>query len=317
MIECSPLVSVLTLAYNHEKYIRECIEGIINQHTTFKFELIIHDDASTDGTAEIIKEYERRYPTIIKPVYQDKNQFSKGIPIGKTFLYPCAKGKYIALCEGDDYWTDPLKLQKQVDFLENNEDYGLVHSLAQGYFENGRCYSKKMYGEFFFNIDDLLIANRIVTLTVCFRKKIYIDYENDITPQSSWKMGDYPLWLYIASCSKVHFIDEVMGTYRILEESSSHSKDLQKNLEFCLSSYAISRFFSIRFHKQYLLKKIRRHAIYSLMYVYILLDRVVDLNKCREIGFFCSFDLKMIVLYLLSCHKLGRKLLIKRCKYCV
>lgn len=116
-------VSVITLAYNHEQYIGECINGIVSQQTNFKFELLINDDASTDNTANIIREYVNLYLHIIKPIYQSENQYSKKIPIGKTYLYPLAKGKYIALCEGDDYWIDPLKLQKQVDFMEAHPDY--------------------------------------------------------------------------------------------------------------------------------------------------------------------------------------------------
>ena len=86
------------------------------QKTDFPFEILIHDDASTDGTADIIREYEAKYPDIIKPIYQTENQYSKGIKVSQVYQFPRAKGKYIALCEGDDYWTDPYKLQKQVDF---------------------------------------------------------------------------------------------------------------------------------------------------------------------------------------------------------
>ena len=125
------LVTVICLTYNHEKYIRECIDGFVMQKTNFAYEVIIHDDASTDNTAEIIKEYQQKYPDIIIPILQTENQYSKKVPIGKTFIYPRAKGKYIALCEGDDYWIDPYKLQKQVDFLEDNPDYVLSHTSFQ------------------------------------------------------------------------------------------------------------------------------------------------------------------------------------------
>ena len=116
-------VSISCLAYNHEPYISKCLDGFIMQKTDFPFEVLIHDDASTDRTADIIREYEAKYPDIIKPIYQTENKYSKGIGITKTYQFPRAKGKYIAMCEGDDYWTDPLKLQKQVDFLEKNEEY--------------------------------------------------------------------------------------------------------------------------------------------------------------------------------------------------
>ena len=119
------LVSVCVLSYNHEKYLRQCLDGILMQETSFPFEVRVHDDASKDKSQNIIKEYQERHPSIIKPVLQSENQYSKGGGILNRFLIPLCEGKYIALCEGDDYWTDPLKLQKQVDFLENHEDYSM------------------------------------------------------------------------------------------------------------------------------------------------------------------------------------------------
>ena len=119
------LVSICCITYNHAPYIRQCLDGFIMQKTNFKFEILIHDDASTDGTADIIREYEAKYPSIFKPIYQTENQYSKGKNISATYNWPRAVGKYIAQCEGDDYWTDPLKLQKQVDFMEANPEYVL------------------------------------------------------------------------------------------------------------------------------------------------------------------------------------------------
>lgn len=120
-----PLVSVCCLVYNHAPFLRECFEGFVMQKTNFPMEILVHDDASTDGSQEIIKEYTAKYPNLFKPIYQTENQYSKGRSISVTYQYPRAKGKYIALCEGDDYWTDSYKLQKQVDFLETHLDYSL------------------------------------------------------------------------------------------------------------------------------------------------------------------------------------------------
>ncbi|MFW6224817.1 MAG: glycosyltransferase family 2 protein, partial [Bacteroidota bacterium] len=120
-----PLVSICCITYNHEKYIREAIEGFLRQKTSFPIEVLLHDDASNDGTSSIIRAYESKYPDLIFPIYQKENQYSKGVKISPTYNWPRARGKYIALCEGDDYWTDPLKLQKQVDFLEKNEEYSM------------------------------------------------------------------------------------------------------------------------------------------------------------------------------------------------
>jgi glycosyltransferase involved in cell wall biosynthesis len=118
-----PFVSILCDAYNHEKFIRETLEGFLKQRTDFPFEIIIHDDASTDNTQAIIKEFTEKYPQIIKFILQKENQYSKKVNFWSDITFPMAQGKYIALCEGDDYWIDELKLQKQVDFLENNQGY--------------------------------------------------------------------------------------------------------------------------------------------------------------------------------------------------
>ena len=118
-----PFVSILCDTFNHEKYIRETLEGFLKQRTEFPFEIIVHDDASTDNTPAIVKEYAEKYPQIIKCILQKENQYSKKVNFWSDITFPKAQGKYIALCEGDDYWIDELKLQKQVDFLENNPDY--------------------------------------------------------------------------------------------------------------------------------------------------------------------------------------------------
>ena len=127
-----PLVSICCITYNHALYIRQCLDGFIMQKTNFPIEIIINDDASTDNTVSIIKEYEKKHPDIIKPVYQKENQYSKGIRgMFAQFCFPRTKGKYIALCEGDDYWIDPYKLQEQVDFMENNPSYSMIFHPAK------------------------------------------------------------------------------------------------------------------------------------------------------------------------------------------
>lgn len=124
-----PLVSICCLAYNHEAFIRQALDSFLMQQTNFAFEIVIHDDASTDNTAKIIEEYTQKYPEIFKPLLQTENQRSKfGGGMNPRFNFPRARGKYIAVCEGDDYWTDPNKLQRQVDFLEsNNNSAGCFH----------------------------------------------------------------------------------------------------------------------------------------------------------------------------------------------
>lgn len=116
------MVTIRCMTYNHEPYIRQCLEGFVMQKTNFRFEAIVHDDASTDGTAAIIREYAEKYPDIIKPIYETENQYSKHDGSLRRIMDEACKGKYIAYCEGDDYWIDPLKLQKQVDFLEKHPE---------------------------------------------------------------------------------------------------------------------------------------------------------------------------------------------------
>ena len=119
-------VSVICTAYNHEKYIAKALDGFVNQKTDFRYEVIVHDDASTDGTVAIIREYEKRYPDIIRVIYQTENQYSKGIRIMDDIIYPEITGEYVALCEADDYWINDNKLQMQVDFLDRNPSYSAV-----------------------------------------------------------------------------------------------------------------------------------------------------------------------------------------------
>src|SRR5690554_6550272 len=126
-----PVVSICCITYNHEPYIEDALKGFLIQETDFPFEILIHDDASTDRTADIIREYEAKYPRLIKPIYQVENQYSQGVKISAKFNFPRSQGKYIALCEGDDYWIDKDKLQKQYDFLKLNQEYSLCFHSAK------------------------------------------------------------------------------------------------------------------------------------------------------------------------------------------
>lgn len=169
----TPVVSIACITYNHEKYIRDAIEGFLIQKTDFPIEIIIHDDASTDGTAQIIKEYEEKYPDLIFPIYQKENQYSQGKRrILATFVFPRTRGKYIALCEGDDYWTDPYKLQKQVDYLEGHQEYALCHHNAIIIDESGNLKATSYLPEEAkrdLSEDEVIKGAWILTLTVCFR----------------------------------------------------------------------------------------------------------------------------------------------------
>lgn len=215
-------VSVITLAYNHEQYIEECINGIVSQQTNFKFELLINDDASTDNTANIIREYVNLYPHIIKPIYQSENQYSKKIPIGKTYLYPLAKGKYIALCEGDDYWIDPLKLQKQVDFMEAHPDYTMCCTNAVIQTSEGNEEWCRYPADQTVPTEDVITHGGLFvqTATLLFRREVLIEATD--YPESAKKchVGDFPLQIYAALKGKVYWFVDKTATYRYMGTNS-------------------------------------------------------------------------------------------------
>lgn len=242
-----PLVSISCITYNHASYIKECIDGFLMQKTNFNFEVLIHDDHSTDGTEEIIKEYAKQYPDIIKPLFEKENQYSLGKPIGSAvWNLPRARGEYIAICEGDDYWTDPYKLQKQVDFLESHPDYGMYYTKVKRFVPKNNKFIDEWGGPNE-TMDKLLIENTIPTLTAVFHKAIYYNYLTEIHPSKrGWLMGDYPIWLYFAQNSKIKFINETTGVYRICTESASHSNDLEKIIRFNNSYHDIRTWYNSR-----------------------------------------------------------------------
>ena len=216
-------VSICCVTFNHAKYIHKCIEGILMQKTNFLFELIIHDDASTDSTQLIIQEYKKKYPDLIIAVLQKKNKYSKGIKINPEILYPICKGKYIALCDGDDYWTDPKKLQKQVDFLENNEDYFMCFTNSMIVDKNDDIIQSQFFSnsKHSFNANDLFQKkNPISTLTTMFKSEYLSNEILKNIKSSVW--GDWTTWssLAVQSKKKIGYLNEVCAAYRITKDGA-------------------------------------------------------------------------------------------------
>lgn len=261
MEDKEPLVSICCITYNHENYIRDAIEGFLIQNTSFPFEIIIHDDASTDNTANIIEEYANKYPDLFVTILQSENQWSKGGgSIYARFVYPRARGKYIALCEGDDYWTDPLKLQKQVEFLEENPDYGIVHTNFST--SDGKRISINYYPRNDQYLNSFLSGNiSIGTLTVLFRKDLF-DSLPKYYLEKNFKMGDLPLWIEFAKNSKIKYIPDSTAMYRVLENSASHSSDIDKEIDFRKSSLKVKLFYIEKF-RLFELKKQALMSFYS------------------------------------------------------
>ena len=298
-----PLVSISCITYNHAPYIKQCLDGFLMQKTTFSFEVLIHDDASTDGTTEIIKDYAQKYPDIIKPLYEEENQWIKGRRGSAEFNFPRARGKYIALCEGDDYWIDENKLQMQVDFLENNPEYGMCYTKTKQYLQNTQKFTKKTFGSEFAGFEDLLKnGNRIPTLTSVYRKDLLDKYQQEIHPRDKgWLMGDYPMWLWFSHESKIKFFDKVTAVYRVLENSASHSIDVEKQFRFEKNVNEIQSFFSNLYSMHY--ESLSDEIIYFGLYVNLLTKEYNNEIAKKMRSFFRCIkkrSLKTFILFLSS-----------------
>lgn len=290
------LVSISCITYNHASYIRQCLDGFIMQKTDFAFEVLIHDDASTDGTTEIIKEYEEKYPDIIKPIYEEENQWTKGRRGSVVFNFPRAKGKYIAMCEGDDYWTDPLKLQKQVDFLEKNVDYA-VCSHAYYIENNGRKDLVKLSRlEFDYNLDNLIIGDWYYqTLSLVFRRSIYYLNHCDYTYSSDVVL----LYTLLRRGGKGRYMPLAMGNYRHhnLGVWSEVSLSKQRESEF-IRRLAIVKVENSRQAAVFLLSVFRKPVsrIWMLKKCRLMYDVFLCISKIIGVSFVVDFILRKIFL---------------------
>jgi glycosyltransferase involved in cell wall biosynthesis len=237
-----PIVSVLMITYNHEKYIAQAIDSVLMQKSNFDYEIVIGEDSSTDKTREIVLNYKTRYPNKIKLLLHETN-----VGMLKNFVDTInnCTGTYVALLEGDDYWIDPYKLQKQVDFLDTNPDYSLVHTAVKVFNQKKRKLLKIELGDTNNTFQDFLIKNRIITLTVLFRTSMYKKYFEDFYPQIlTWNVGDYPMWLWFALESKIMFLPECTGVYRIVEGTASRPKNIEKKITYTNSIFEIKKFFA-------------------------------------------------------------------------
>lgn len=204
------------------------------QKTNFRFEAIVHDDASTDNTASIIREYEEKYPDIIKPIYEVENQYSKGGGVIEDIMVSHMRGKYIAICEGDDYWTDPLKLQKQVDFLEQHPDFSVTSHRFTIFDQDKKTFESDGNEKTFKNQKGIIFDHHskgyiAKTLTLVYRSDALTEYHK--YPGAKW---DIVLVYFLLKTGKGFCFSDIMGTYRRNECSSYGHKSYleQKKIKF-------------------------------------------------------------------------------------
>ena len=243
MSDTKVMVSVFCITFNHRDYIERCLKSLVNQKTDFKYEILVHDDASMDGTQEIIREYAEKYPDLIIPILQEKNQYSQNVDILKHFLLPIASGKYIVECEGDDFWCDPNKLQIQVETLENHPECALcVHETntvdKEGnpqdlHFPTTRidhCIistSEFMYltldeQNWLFHLSAFMVSKQLFGA--------YMEYKTTGFPSRFYKAGDLPLYLYFAMQGDIYYIDRVMSVYTV--ESGGFMSRVKEDKQF-------------------------------------------------------------------------------------
>ena len=234
------MVSICCLVYNHEKYLRQCLDGFLSQETDFKYEVLIHDDASTDGSAEIIREYQKKFPDIIKPIYQSENQYSQKIKISWKYQYPRAKGKYIALCEGDDYWTDPQKLQQQFDMMEKDDSISMCVHAVRYVSENGKPMGKTLPNPIGNNkiissqdfIHGIMIEKfyPFQTSSYFLRTAVFTNLDYQVPKYFSMSnSSDITTMLLFGYYGNIGYIAKEMSCYRFMSENSWSSKVLIDN----------------------------------------------------------------------------------------
>lgn len=246
-----PLVSVCLITYNQEEFIREALEGIVMQKTDFAVEVIIGEDCSTDGTRKICEEYINKYPNLLKPLFHKKNVGMMGNWIAT--IQAC-KGKYIALCEGDDYWTDPYKLQKQADFMESHPDFSLCAHNADT-LEYGELRRLEPIQKDILTTDDIIMQDwGIMTASMLFRKDSFVipDWYYNI------KNGDYGLQLLVSLKGNARILPDAMSVYRKhVGGISTTLRPLSQAAWVIYLLYEFNKYTSGKYRKQ-IVKKIKR-----------------------------------------------------------
>jgi len=269
-----PLVTVRCITYNHANFIRDAIEGFLMQETTFPLEIIIHDDASTDGTAQIVKEYQAKFPHLFRIILQKENQFSKGNSKPFEDIYASARGEFLAYCEGDDFWISKEKLQKQVEYLENHPGCGMVFSdlnienittkkymsrirKSDGYIYPLTLSIEQTIGE---GCEQTQIARWPWTCTAVVRTKLrQLLAKSDpyLHSKGTFLLGDVQLWAELAVISEITYIPECFATYRILDTSLTNSNNWKKTVIFFESFFKMKLYLC---EKHKLSEHIRRNT---------------------------------------------------------
>lgn len=265
----TPLVSVVCLAYNQERFIGHALESFTNQETTFPFEVIVHDDASTDGTLQVVRRYQSMYPDIFKVIAQTSNQYSMGVGLpAKVFAH--ARGAYLAYCDGDDHWTDKRKLQTQADVLDAHPEIGLVFTDADVYFETSRKMITSYNSSRGTPIPSgdvrraLLAGNPYRSCTAMFRAEAIEGYDTIAKKLRPWA-EDWVMWLHISRQYQVAYLDLPTATYRVLDRSASHLPSMEQVRRYHRANYRVRVYYNNVFGLAIDKRELKRHYRGALM----------------------------------------------------
>lgn len=301
------LVAINCIAYNHEPYIRECLEGFVMQKTNFKFVAIVHDDASTDKTADIIREYEAKYPEIIKPIYETENQYSKKDGSLRRIMnaaIDATGAKYVALCEGDDYWTDPYKLQKQVDFLEGHEECVLCYTDCDIFYEDFNSWEKSVFANGYDRMNAKTILEPRIgwycsNMTWVYRAEIFKQIPNNPG------FIDGALYLLYSMCllGDLGFVEGSTGVYRRhLGSASCIKHDGERQYKYNKSCFFLSLYFIPKFDnciENY--KRVFSTNLFSL-YVEAMKRSDRETIECFKSFYKDTLDIDMICRQFIACY---------------
>ncbi len=264
------MVTIRCITYNHHLYIRQCLDGIVMQKTNFRFIALVHDDASTDGTVEIINDYARRYPDIIYPLLEKENQYSKGYDRIRKLLDAHTNSKYVAICEGDDFWTDSQKLQKQFDFLEQHSEYSACfHPAMVRYEDNSQkeTLSGDIEDRDYSGMELFQWNHRPPTASIFFRSEVYRSPVYLKSLKANLSFGDTPLFLSCAHEGKVRGMSEVMSVYRKHPQgmTSTFDKGSKSMLKFAADNLKIYRIFGDEYKEECVRIYVMDHINYFLL----------------------------------------------------
>lgn len=265
MEQCDVMLSVIVTTYNHERYLGAAIESALHQRVSFPMEIVIGEDCSTDNTLHIARQYEQRYPDTIRVVTSEKNV---GVRANYRRTIAAARGRYIALLDGDDYFTDDEKLQMQVEALEGAPDVGMCYARSQRIDENGNA---TLYpeGECSTTFEAMLRRNPAENCTVVARRKLVEEYYREVCPERhpEWLTDDLPMWLWFAARSRYIALDRVVAVHRVLTYSVSHSPDYRRKIAFCDSLSDISLWYDSEYNKCRLRHELQRSKQNTALWV--------------------------------------------------